>query len=247
MPKAHPRPSVSKPVTSTQPEPTSAPAKTQGKKRKPTIEMSDKPSKAIKTRPGLVTKKSKPISSMRFEDELVAEDVPAKEPQVDAEEANMQWALEESLKSMYDVPRGLLPPVVIREPEPGKYQPLPEVPGKGKVKLGLTDSEEETEEVMPGADAGGQGEGQAGPDPGAQNEGQAGSNPDEQAEDCEHIDLDVADVLPQPPHEQMDERFTATAYPKVQENLKLTVKEQVLLEEPSSSSGTLSSLQHLTK
>nr|GEW40299.1 hypothetical protein [Tanacetum cinerariifolium] len=45
----------------------------------------------------------------------------------------------------------------------------------------------------------------------------------------------------------MDEGFTATAYPKAQENLKLTVEEQVLLEEPASSSGTLSSLQHLTK
>nr|GEZ74601.1 hypothetical protein [Tanacetum cinerariifolium] len=51
----------------------------------------------------------------------------------------------------------------------------------------------------------------------------------------------------QPPLEQMDEGFTAMAYPKVHENLKLTVEEQVLLEEPASSSGTLSSLQHLTK
>nr|GEX83956.1 hypothetical protein [Tanacetum cinerariifolium] len=45
----------------------------------------------------------------------------------------------------------------------------------------------------------------------------------------------------------MDEGFTATAYLKVQENLKLTVEEQVLLEEPASSSGTLSSLKHLSK
>nr|GEX63869.1 hypothetical protein [Tanacetum cinerariifolium] len=45
----------------------------------------------------------------------------------------------------------------------------------------------------------------------------------------------------------MDEGFTTTAYPKVQENLKLTVKEQVILEEPTSSTGTLSSLQHLVK
>nr|GEZ97036.1 hypothetical protein [Tanacetum cinerariifolium] len=41
--------------------------------------------------------------------------------------------------------------------------------------------------------------------------------------------------------------FTTTAYPKVQENLKLTVEDQVLLEEPASSSGTLSSLQHLSR
>ncbi|GKA94576.1 retrovirus-related pol polyprotein from transposon TNT 1-94 [Tanacetum coccineum] len=45
----------------------------------------------------------------------------------------------------------------------------------------------------------------------------------------------------------MDEGFIATTYPKVQENLKLTVEEQVILEEPASSTGTLSSLQHLAK
>ncbi|GKB80557.1 hypothetical protein Tco_0947452 [Tanacetum coccineum] len=45
----------------------------------------------------------------------------------------------------------------------------------------------------------------------------------------------------------MDEGFIATAYLKVQENLKLTVEEQVILEEPASSTGTLSSLQHLAK
>nr|GEX43084.1 homeodomain-like protein [Tanacetum cinerariifolium] len=83
---------------------------------------------------------------------------------------------------------------------------------------------------------------QAGPDPGAQAEGQAGPNPDR-----EHMDLDVADVSPQPSTEQMDKWFTTTAYPKVQENLKLTVEEQVLLKEPASSSGTLSSRQHLSK
>nr|GFA45878.1 hypothetical protein [Tanacetum cinerariifolium] len=45
----------------------------------------------------------------------------------------------------------------------------------------------------------------------------------------------------------MDEGFTATAYPNIQENLKLTVEEQVILKEPASSTGTLSSLQHLAK
>nr|GEU39370.1 integrase, catalytic region, zinc finger, CCHC-type, peptidase aspartic, catalytic [Tanacetum cinerariifolium] len=252
-PKAHPRPSVSKPVSSMQPEPTSVPSKPQGKKRKLTTEISDKPSKATKSRLGFVG----------------------------GEEANLQRALEESMKSMYDVPRGPLPLVVIREPESEKYQPLLEVLGKGKEKvieeqvardllnlqtskkkspedqyifqrrastptgsfghdeslslyadLGLSDSEEESEEVVPGVDVGGQGEGQAGPDPGAQDEGQAGSNPDEQAEgegharpdpgkveesqpmpslevhagsNREHMDLDVADVSPQLPPEKIDE------------------------------------------
>nr|GEY84648.1 E-beta-farnesene synthase [Tanacetum cinerariifolium] len=234
---------------------------------------------ALYYQPCLVSKRRKPISSLRSVNKSVAEDVLEKEPRVDDEEADVQRALEESLKSMYDVPRGLLPPVVTREPESGKYQPLPEVPEKGKEKvieeqvardlltlqtpkkksladryifqrrtatptgsfghdessslyaeLGLTNSEEESEEDVPGADAGGQGEGQAGPDPGAQDEGQAGSNPDEQAE---------GQAGPDP-------GFTATAYQKVQEN-KLTVEEHVILEEPASSSGTLSSLQHLTK
>ncbi|GJS83739.1 hypothetical protein Tco_0750280 [Tanacetum coccineum] len=45
----------------------------------------------------------------------------------------------------------------------------------------------------------------------------------------------------------MDEEFTATAYPNVQENLKLMVDEPVIPEGPASSTRTLSSLQHLAK
>nr|GEU29830.1 hypothetical protein [Tanacetum cinerariifolium] len=259
-PNADPRPQVSKPASTKQPKPKSAPAKTQGKKRKLTTKISNKPSKAINSRPDLESKKRKPISTLR--------------------------ALEESLKIMYDVPWGPLPPVVIREPEFEKYQPLLEMPGKGKEKvikeqvahdlltlqtpkkkspddryifqrctstptgssghdessslyaeLGLTDSEEESEENVLGADEGGQGEARLDQTLLVVH---AGSN-------REHIDLDVADVSTQPPPEQMDEGFTVTAYLKAQENLKLMVEEHVLLKEPASSSGTLSSLQHLTK
>nr|GEY85597.1 hypothetical protein [Tanacetum cinerariifolium] len=265
-PKAPPRQSVSTPVTSAQPAPTSAPAKPQEKKRKQSVA---------------------------------------------AEDADLQKALEESMKSVYDVPRGQIPPVVIREPESGKYQPLPEVPGKGKAKvtkeqvaydllslqklkkksptdqyifqrrtstptgssghdepsyveLGQSESEE-SKKVMPGTDEGGQGKGQAGPDPGsqaegqtgldvgAQEEGQAGSNPDENSKgqavpdpgnaeadvqsipspvvhagsDREHMDLDVADVSPQPSTEQLDEGFTATAYPKVSKAVSKVVTKAV--------------------
>nr|GEY60449.1 histone deacetylase 14 [Tanacetum cinerariifolium] len=102
-------------------------------------------------RPGSVSKRCKPVSSLRSMDESVAKDVPEKEPRVDDEEVYVQRALEESLKSMYDVPRD--------------------------VELGLTDNKEESEEDVPRADTGVQGE------------GQAGSNPDR-----EHMDLDVADV-----------------------------------------------------
>nr|GEV81546.1 hypothetical protein [Tanacetum cinerariifolium] len=196
----HEWPSVLKPVTSAQPKPKSAPAKTQGKKRKPTTDISDKPSNATKSRHGFVSKQRKPISTQKFVNESVAKDVHAKEPQVNAD---MQRALEESLKSMYDVPWGPLPPVVIREPESGKYQPLLEVPRMGKPKrrtstptgssrhdessslygeLKLSDSDEESQEVVHRADAGGQGEDKDGPDPGAQAEGQEGPNPSAQDE-----------------------------------------------------------------
>nr|GEZ77884.1 hypothetical protein [Tanacetum cinerariifolium] len=302
-------------VTSTQPAPTSVLAKTQENKHKQATGTTDKPAKAKRIKRSVAD-----------------------------EDADSQKAVEESMKDAYALPKGPLPPVVIREPESGKYQPLPEVPGKGKAKvseekvahdllslqkhkktsladqyifqrrvseptassfhdvslyevLGQSDSEEEPEKVVLGVKKGSQDEGQAGPDPnaqaegqtgsdtGAQAEGQAGSNPDETSEgqagsnpdetsegqagpnpgnaearvqstsspvvyagsDREHMDIDDANVSLQPSTEQLYKGFTATIYPNIQENLKLAVEEPVLLEEPASSSGTLSSLQHLSR
>nr|GEY39354.1 hypothetical protein [Tanacetum cinerariifolium] len=62
-------------------------------------------------------------------------------------------------------------------------------------------------------------EGQDRSNSGKQDKGQAGSNPE----------------------------FTTTAYPNVQVNLKLPTEDHVILEEPTSSTGTLSSLQNLKK
>nr|GEY82013.1 hypothetical protein [Tanacetum cinerariifolium] len=56
-----------------------------------------------------------------------------------------------------------------------------------------------------------------------------------------------ADASTQQNPKQMDEEFTSTAYPNVQENLKLPSKDQVILEDPTSSTRTLSSLQNLDK
>ncbi|GKE41208.1 hypothetical protein Tco_1464613, partial [Tanacetum coccineum] len=160
-----------------------------------------------------------------------------------------------------------------REPNTWKLQPLPEVPRKGKEKvgredptslyaeLGLSGNDTESDEEMPSVvRSGAQDEGQARPDPGKLDEGQARPNPDDVAEsqplptpsvlagpNLEHSDVENTDPSSQPQHEHMDEGFTVAAYPDVQENLKLTVDEQVILEEPVSSTGTLSSLQHLAK
>nr|GEZ28290.1 hypothetical protein [Tanacetum cinerariifolium] len=258
--KAPPKPSISSPVTTTQPAPISS------------------------------------RSSPKSVGESEAEEVPAEEPQIADEDADFQKAVEETMKDAYALPKGPLPSVVIREPESGKFQPLPEVPGKDKAKV----SEEQVahdllslqkhKKTSPadqyifqrrvseptassfhntGSDTGAQAKGQAGSNPDETSKGQARSNPDETSEgqagqdpgnaearvqstsspvvhagsDREHIDIDVANVSLQPSTEQLYEGFTAMIYPNIQENLKLAVDEPVLLEEPASSSGTLSSLQ----
>nr|GEX36738.1 retrovirus-related Pol polyprotein from transposon TNT 1-94 [Tanacetum cinerariifolium]GEX58429.1 retrovirus-related Pol polyprotein from transposon TNT 1-94 [Tanacetum cinerariifolium]GEX58613.1 retrovirus-related Pol polyprotein from transposon TNT 1-94 [Tanacetum cinerariifolium] len=135
VPKADLRPPVTIPASSQQLEPTPAPAKSQGKKCKLVTKTSDKPSPAKRSKPSLVTKRRKPTSSLRSVKESGDEGIPEKEPKVDYEEADIQRAVEESLKSVYDVPWGPLPPVVIKEPEYREYQPLPEVQEKGKEKV----------------------------------------------------------------------------------------------------------------
>nr|GEZ53574.1 hypothetical protein [Tanacetum cinerariifolium] len=197
-------------------------------------------------------------NSLRSIDESVDEGIPEKEPRFNDEEADIQRVVEESLKSVYDAPRGPLPPVVIREPDSGKFQPLPEtlkkvIPAKQYIFQRCTPTSTE-----PSVEA--QDEGHAGPNPGVPTEGQGGSDPGNDAEpqpqsspvvhagpNLEHIDLESMDVSTQSHPEQMNEGFTTTAYLNVHENLKLTVEEQVILEEFASSTGTLSSLQHLAK
>nr|GEZ19856.1 hypothetical protein [Tanacetum cinerariifolium] len=149
-------------------------------------------------------------------------------------------AVEESLKSVHDAHRGLLPPVVIREPDSGKFQLLPEFIFQRRTstptessghdessslydELGLTDSEMESEKEVPGIDAGVQDEGQAGPNPSEQDEGQAGPNPGDAA-------------ASQPPSSYV-----------VHAGQNLEHMDLEATDEPASSTGTLSSLQHLAK
>ncbi|GKC98996.1 hypothetical protein Tco_1169271, partial [Tanacetum coccineum] len=100
-------------------------------------------------------------------------------------------------------------------------------------ELGLYGSDTESDEEMPSVvRSGAQDEGQAGSDPGILDEGQAGSNPDDVAES---LPLPTPSVLAGPNLEHSDE------------NLKLTVDEQVIPEEPDSFTGTLSTLQLLAK
>nr|GEV39760.1 hypothetical protein [Tanacetum cinerariifolium] len=89
-------------------------------------------------------------------------------------------------------------------------------------------------------------------------EGQAGSNPGKTHEsrlppDDDKIDEDQARLDPRKSHvalagpnpKPMHDNFVATVYPKVHESLKFLVDEQVILEDPPSSSGALSSMKNL--
>nr|GEV34250.1 integrase, catalytic region, zinc finger, CCHC-type, peptidase aspartic, catalytic [Tanacetum cinerariifolium] len=176
--------------------------------------------------------KPAPANSLRSVDESVDEGIPEKVPRFDDEEADIQRAVEESLKSVYDAPRGLLPPVVTREPESGKYEPLPEVQEKGKEKV--TDEHVALDLLTLQT-------------PKKKSHADQFIFQRRTSTPTESFGHDGSSSLSAKLGLTDNEGFTATAYPEVEENLKLTVEEQVILEELASSTGTLSSLQHLAK
>ncbi|GKF43821.1 hypothetical protein Tco_0130373, partial [Tanacetum coccineum] len=141
-PKATEQPTVSK-TKAKKSKP--APAKPKEKKRKPVSELSEAQPLSKRAKAGKVTKKRNVKGLKQLVDEFVDEGVPAAKPSLeDTEEAILQKVLQESLTDAYPTQRGPLPPVVFREPNTGKLQPLPEVPGKGKEKVG----EEQAAQVL---------------------------------------------------------------------------------------------------
>ncbi|GJX59854.1 hypothetical protein Tco_0291244 [Tanacetum coccineum] len=128
------KPSTAKTTKSTPsqpPKPKPAPAKPQEKKRKRALDAAEAPSQAKRSKAGRVSKKR----TLQLRDEFIDEGVPAIEPRIDDEEAIVQKVLEESMKDAYLAHRGPLPPVVFREPDSGKLQPLPEGQANGKEKV----------------------------------------------------------------------------------------------------------------
>nr|GFA33123.1 hypothetical protein [Tanacetum cinerariifolium] len=117
------------------PAPTSVPAKTQEHKCKQAIGTTDKPAKAKRIKRSISRNTRQSRGSPKSVGASEAEEVPAEEPRVAEKYTDFQKAVEESMKDAYALPKGPLPLVVIREPESGKYQPLPEVPGKGNAKV----------------------------------------------------------------------------------------------------------------
>ncbi|GJT10019.1 retrovirus-related pol polyprotein from transposon TNT 1-94 [Tanacetum coccineum] len=174
-------------------KPKPAPAKPQEKKRKLVTETSEVPSLAKRSKAGKVVKQRTKKSSLQLVDEFV-----------------------EKGSRENELGLGPLPPVVIKEPESRKFQPLPEVQGKGKEKV---NDEQVALDLFT-------------------LQTPKKRSPADQVTSFRSL---------QPNPEKMDEEFTTTAYPNVQENLKLPTEGEVRLEEPASSVGTRSSLQNLDK
>ncbi|GJS48067.1 retrovirus-related pol polyprotein from transposon TNT 1-94 [Tanacetum coccineum] len=105
------------------------------KKRKMVKETLDDPLPAKRSNVGLVGKRRKAKSPLRLINKPSDEGVPVEEPAHDDEKVDLQQALELSLKDQGERTQGPARPVVLREPDSEKFQPLPEVQGKGKEKV----------------------------------------------------------------------------------------------------------------
>ncbi|GJS48517.1 hypothetical protein Tco_0598638 [Tanacetum coccineum] len=229
------QPTVSK-TKAKKPKP--APAKPQEKKRKPVSESSEAPPLAKRAKAGKVVKKRTVKSSKQLVDEFVDEGVPAAKPSLeDTEEAILQKGFDTGNTSTSA--RGA------ENGERERHTPVPSEPAGHEessslyAELGLSGSDTESDEEMPSV---------AGPNPDDIAESQPLPTPSVLAgPNLKHSDVEITHPSNQPQPEHMDEGFTTAAYPDVQENLKLTADEQVIPEEPVSSTGTLSSLQHLAK
>ncbi|GJT15229.1 retrovirus-related pol polyprotein from transposon TNT 1-94 [Tanacetum coccineum] len=248
------KPSAPKVTKVTKPAGDKAPKSTSSQPPKPT----PTPTKSSKEVQGKVPKKRKSKSPLKLVDEFVDKGVLDKELAYNDEESNLQRAMELSLKEQEERTHRPARLVVFREPDSGRFQPLLErrnpmttKPSRNAespsldAELALADSETESDE----------------PDismakdtemeviyiktpvttTGVQVEGQGGSDLSKAKEVMKTAEAE------QTIEEQIHEEFTTTMYPNVQDNLKLPAEEQVILEEPASSTGTLSSLHQLDK
>ncbi|GKD75134.1 hypothetical protein Tco_1333416 [Tanacetum coccineum] len=226
-PKATKQPMPLAPKAATK-KPKPAPAKPQEKKQKLVTETSEVPSPAKRSKALRIGDEEADMQKEMEEKVKGKGKEKVSDEQVALDLLTLQTPKKKSPTEQYIFQRRTPAPT-----EPSGHTESPSL----YAKLGLTDSDTESDEEVPHVvKSGAQDEGQAGPNPGVQDEGQAGSNPG-----------NAAYSQPQPSHvvhvgpnlEHMDLEAT--------ENLKLLMKDQVRLEEPTNSAGTLSSLQNLDK
>ncbi|GJV59175.1 hypothetical protein Tco_1465275 [Tanacetum coccineum] len=181
-----PKPTATQPPIP-KPAPTQPSKAVSEKKRKLVKETPDESSPAKRSKGGLVMKKRKPKSPLKFVDEPSNEGVPVKEPAYNEEDTDLERDMELSLMEQGAQTQGPARPVVIRKPESGRIQPLPKksladqfifqrrppMPTESSVhaespfidaELNLTDSETESDVEASKINAGSQDEGQLGLD-----------------------------------------------------------------------------------
>ncbi|GJZ34899.1 retrovirus-related pol polyprotein from transposon TNT 1-94 [Tanacetum coccineum] len=231
------------------PTPTESSKKDQAKKCKLVMESTDEPSLGKRSKAGKVTKKHMPKSSLQLVDEVVDEGVPEKEPAHNNEEVQgkgkekvaEEQAAHDLLTQQTPKPKNPSYQFIFqrRTPMPTEHVDSPSL----DAELSLTDSETKLEEEVHVIKVGDQDEGHVGLNPGEQDKCHDGTNPGDVAEsqpqpshvvhagpNLEHMYLETIDALIQQKSKQMDEEFTTTAYPNVQENLKLLTKDQFFME-----------------
>ncbi|GJY64534.1 monodehydroascorbate reductase [Tanacetum coccineum] len=129
-----------------------------------------------------------------------------------------------------------------KEPTPATAEPFSLVESSSLyAKLGLTDSGTESdEEVSPNMNAQGPEEGQCGTNPGDADVSQTPSSHVVHAgPNLDHMDLGIAEASLQPKTEQMDDEFTATAYPKDTLSVLLLTTPVIDITDPQSDSTTV--------
>ncbi|GJR14274.1 hypothetical protein Tco_0796926 [Tanacetum coccineum] len=247
-PKATEQPTISK---SKAKKSKPAPAKPKEKKRKPVLESYEAQPPTKRAKAGKVTKKRSVKSLKQLVDEFVNEGVPAAKPSLeDTKEAILQKVPGKGKEKVGEeqAAQVLLNLQTLKKKSSAEqyiFQRRSHIPTEtaGRedttslyAELGLYVSDTESDEERPSVVRSG-----------AQDEGQARTEPRSlcmqapgwirpcvlAGPNLEHSDVEITEPSGQPQPEHMDEGFTASAYPDVQENLKLTVNEQVIPEELS--------------
>ncbi|GKB50082.1 histone deacetylase 14 [Tanacetum coccineum] len=244
-----------KPAKEKSSKPTPAP------KPKVTKEKPSQPSPLKNVHKGKVLKKVRkekgPLKLVDKEEEVQHEHVP--EFQGEGEDDDYQRAIQMSLESFQAQSQAPIKGVAIREPVPETTRKLPEVEGKG-ADTDKTNSGGDTEIMQIGEEQGDDvanmvnleekttkiDEGQAGSDPGKTPESRPPPDDDKIDEDQAGPDPRESSVaLVGPNLEPTHDKFMANVYPNVHESLKFLADEHVILEDPLSSSGILSSMKNL--
>nr|GEV14069.1 copia protein [Tanacetum cinerariifolium] len=231
-------------------------------KPKPAKEKSTKttpPQQAVNGKTVKVHKVKSAFQLVDEPDEVTTQSEPEVEHQGESDEDDMERVIQMSLESFQAQSQAYVGGVATREPIAKATQPLPVVEGKG-VASKKTNSKGDTEILQIDEEQGNDvdeqvnlkektnelDQGQAGSDPGRTPESrpspqqvvmdkdQAGPGPEES-----HGALAGPD--PEPTHD----KFMADLYPKVQESLNFPADKHVILEDPISSTETLSSMKNL--